>query len=216
MIRGKKPEADLRRRYGKILWTSLACSALLNGLLILLYPASQPSAYEAPKEFIIELEHIEETRQERLPPPPSRPVVPIATDDPDVPDHVTIYETDLDMDLDDLRPPPPLVEQPLEIAEEVEEEIIELWKVEQIPSVKTEVKPAYPEIALKAGIEDKLFVMVLVDRDGNVEEVGEIRGAAVFHDAIREVVPKWKFNPALQNDRPVRVWVSLPISFTLK
>ena len=217
MIRGKKPEADLRRGYDRILWTSLACSALLNGLLILLYPTSEPEAYERSEPQIIMLEKIPETRQERRPPPPSRPVVPIATDDPDVPDDVTIEETDLDMDLDDLLPPPPLVEERLELEEEEEEEeVVELWKVERIPSVKTKVNPPYPEIARKAGIEDKVFVMVLVDKEGNVEQIGEIRGAEVFHDAVREAVPKWKFNPALQNDKPVKVWVSLPITFTLK
>ena len=91
-----------------------------------------------------------------------------------------------------------------------------MWKVEQIPSVKTKVNPPYPEIARKAGIEDKVFVMVLVDKEGNVEQIGEIRGAEVFHEVVREAVPKWKFNPALQNDKPVKVWVSLPITFTLK
>ena len=54
-----------------------------------------------------------ETKQERRPPPPMRPVVPIATDSPDVPDDVTIEDTDIDLSaLEDLLPPPPLVEAP--------------------------------------------------------------------------------------------------------
>ena len=217
MIRGKKPEADLRRQYDKVLRLSLLASVVLNGLVILLYPTREEGAYAAPREqIIIKLEEIPETRQERRPPPPSRPVVPIATDDPDVPDDVTIEETDLDMDLDDLMPPPPLVEEVFEIEEEEEEEeIVELWKVEKIPAPINWPNPEYPEIARKAGIEDKVFVTVLVDKEGNVERIGKIDGAEVFHEVVREAVKQVKFTPALQNDKPVKVWVSMPITFKL-
>ena len=214
MIRGKTPEADLRRTYGKILWFCVGSSAVLNALIILLYPTSERAAYGAPeKAIIIQLEDIPETRQERRPPPPSRPVVPIATDDPDVADDVTIKETDID--LNDLLPPPELVEEDFLIEEE-EEEIVEIWKVEKKPKLKTRPQPRYPEIARKAGIEARVFVTVLVGKDGRVEQVGEITGPEVFHGSVREAVKDVTFSPALQNDKPVRVWVSMPITFQLK
>ena len=216
MIRGKKPNADLRLQYPRVFRISLLASAILNGFVILLYPIPEREAYAAPeKAVIIQLEEIPETRQERRPPPPPRPVVPIATDDPDIPDDVTIEETDLDLDLDDLMPPPPLVEEEFEEEEEEEEELVELWKVEKQPAPINWPQPAYPEIARKAGIEDKVFVTVLVDKEGNVEKIGELKGAEVFHDAVHEAVKKVKFTPALQNDKPVKVWVSMPITFKL-
>ncbi len=40
-----------------------------------------------------------------------------------------------------------------------EEELVELWKVEQQPTVKKQVKPIYPEDARKANIEGRVFVL---------------------------------------------------------
>jgi protein TonB len=222
MIRGKQPEADLRRGYNKTLWISVGSSALLNAVLILFYPTLEPDALTQPqKPILIQLEKIPETRQERRPPPPPRPLVPIATDDPDLPDDVTIESTDLDLGLDDLLPPPPLEEFEEEIElEEEEEEVVDIWKVEKEPQpiggIESQPKPKYPEIAQKAGIEGRVFVKVLVGKDGKVEQIGEISGPEVFHEVARAAALQWTFSPAIQNDKPVRVWVSLPFVFKLK
>ena len=118
MIRGKQPEANLRLTYRKTLWACTGFSTLLHAALFGLFPNFEPEAYAKPEQpIIIQLEEIPETKQERRPPPPARPVVPVPTDNPDVPDDVTIEDTDLDLDLDDLAPPPPLEEV---VVEEVE------------------------------------------------------------------------------------------------
>ena len=222
MIRGKRPGADLRRNYKKSLWLSMGGSVLLNGLLVFFYPTHDPDALTRPeKPILIQLEQIPETRQERRPPPPPRPVVPIATDDPDLPDDITIESTDLDLNLDDLLPPPPLeeIEEEIELEEEEEEEIVDIWKVEEEPrpigGIEKQPRPKYPEIAQKAGIEGRVFVKVLVGKDGKVEQAGGISGPEVFHEVARTAAMQWKFTPAIQNDKPVRVWVSLPFVFKL-
>ncbi len=216
MIRGKQPEANLKLRYRKIFWTSVGISALLHLVVFVLFPNIDVSAYSKQQEqIIIQLEEIPETRQERRPPPPPRPVVPIATEDPNVPDDATIETTDLDLDLDDLLPPPPL-EELQEVELEEEEEVVELWKVEKQPEVIESAKPDYPEIALKANIEGRVFVLALVGKDGKVEQVGKVTGPEVFHEAAKAAAWKWVFSPAMQNDKPVRVWVSLPFTFKLK
>ena len=220
MIRGKRPDADLRRNYNKSLWISVGGSTLLNGLLIFFYPTHGPDALTQPeKPILIQLEQIPETRQERRPPPPPRPVVPIATDDPDLPDDITIESTDLDLNLDDLLPPPPLEEFEEEIELEAEEEVVDIWKVEEEPrpigGIEKQPKPKYPEIAQKAGIEGRVFVKVLVGKDGKVEQAGVISGPEVFHEVARAAAMQWTFSPAIQNDKPVRVWVSLPFVFKL-
>ena len=222
MIRGKQPEADLRHGYQKVFWISVVISALLHAGLFALFPSFEFGAYAtADEQIIIKLEEIPETRQERRPPPPPRPVVPIATESSDVPDDATIETTDLDFDLDDIPPPPPLpsddegFDETLELEEE-EDEVVELWKVEKEPDPKKRVVPEYPDIARRAGIQDKVYVLVLVGKDGKVEEVGQITGPEVFHEAARKAAEQWEFEPAVQNDRPVRVWVSLPFNFQLK
>ena len=222
MIRSKQPEADLKRSYRRLLGISAGVSVLLHTALFAFFPTLELKPYAKPQApVIIQLEQIPETRQDRRPPAPSRPVVPVVSDNPDVPDDATIETTELDLNVADLPPPPPLPqveaaeEKMIELAAE-EEEVVELWKVEKPPEVKKKVAPDYPEIARKAGIEDKVFALVLVGRDGKVEKVGQITGPEVFHESVRSAAMQWEFSPAIQNDRPVRVWVSLPFTFQLK
>jgi len=58
-------------------------------------------------------------------------------------------------------------------------------------------------------------VYVLIDRSGKVEAVGKVLGPEVFHAAAKNAAAQWVFTPAIQNDKPVRVWVSLPFKFQL-
>ena len=219
MIRGKQPEANLRLTYRKILWTCFGISLLLHVVLFVAFPEFRPKAYaKSQAPIVLQLEEIPETKQERRPPPPPRPVVPIATDNPDVPDDVTIEDTDLNLDaLDDLPPPPPLIETEVgEIdLEEEEDEVVELWKVEKQPVPTKRVVPEYPDIARKANISGKVFVYALVNKEGKVEQIGKITGPEVFHEAAKAAALQWEFEPAIQNDKPVKVWVSLPFTFKL-
>ena len=219
VVRTKAPEADLRRGYARTFWS---CSGLASvGLLVLgvIFRDFEAEAYDAPEQpVIIQLEQIPETRQERRPPPPPRPVVPIATESEDISEDATILETDLDFGLDDLPPPPPLAELEDEVdLEEEEEEIVEIWRVEKRPErIPPIPQPDYPDIARRAGITGSVTVEVLVDREGKVEAIGTIYGNEVFHEASRQAALKTLFTPAIQNDKPVKVWVSLPYKFQLK
>ena len=216
MIRGKQPEANLRLTYRKTLLTCTGISVVLQVALFGIFPSFEADAYVKSEDpVIIQLEEIPETKQERRPPPPSRPVVPIATDNPDLPDDVTIEDTDLDLDLDDLAPPPPLEDLLEEVELEEEEEIVELWRVEKQPTPTKRVVPEYPDIARKANITGKVFVTALIGKDGKVKQIGKITGSDVFHEAAKAAAQKWEFEPAMQNDKPVKVWVSLPFPFKL-
>ncbi len=217
MIRSKQPEANLRLDYGKVLWSCIGISVALHALLFAIFPGFEADAYaKAEAPIIIELEEIPETKQERRPPPPARPVVPVPTDDPDVADDVTIMDTDLDLDLDDLEPPPPLDELGGDVELEEEEEVVELWRVEKQPVPTKRAVPEYPDIARKANITGKVFVTALVNKAGKVEQIGKITGPPIFHEAARAAALRWEFEPAIQNDKPVKVWVSLPFTFQLK
>ncbi len=128
-------------------------------------------------------------------------------------DDVTIEDTELDFGLDDLAPPPPLEEEVVEEIELEEEEIVELWRVEKQPVITKKIKPKYPANAQKANITGKVFVTALVGKDGKVEQVGKITGPKVFHEVAKAAALESEFTPAMQNDRPVKVWVSLPFTF---
>jgi protein TonB len=218
MIRGKRPEANLKRTYGKVLWICMGISTLLNAAFIFLMPNLGVKAYEAPPQpIIIELEEIPETRQERKPPPPPRPAVPIATDDTNVPDDVTIEITDLDLDLDDFAPPAPLHDLEEVELEEEEDEVVDIWSVEKRPKETKTVAPEYPEIARKAGLTGLIVVVVQLDKQGKVEKILQVIGEPkVFHEAAKEAAQQWEFSPAIQNDKPVRVRVQIPFKFQLE
>ena len=158
------------------------------------------------------MEDIPETRQIQRPPPPPRPAVPIETESDDVPDDVTIETTDLDFDqapVDLPPPPPPGTSGPQE------EEILEFWSVEEKPEMVKSAAPVYPEIARKAGLEGSVFVKFMVGRDGRVKQVQILKGQEIFRQAAIDAVMKWVFKPAMQNDRPVNVWMTQPIKFQL-
>ena len=106
-------------------------------------------------------------------------------------------------------PPPPLAR------EEIEEEILEFFAVEQKPELINNIKPVYPEIARKAMLEGQVVVRFLVGKDGRVERVEVMKGEEIFRQAAVDAVAQFVFKPAIQNDKPVRVWMAMPIRFRL-
>jgi len=75
----------------------------------------------------------------------------------------------------------------------------------------------YPEQAKKEGIEGKVFVNFVIEKDGSVGETKVLRGigGGCDEEAVRVVseMPNW--TPGLQRDQAVRVSYNLPINFKL-
>jgi len=74
----------------------------------------------------------------------------------------------------------------------------------------------FPEIAVETGIEGKVTVKVLVGTEGQVIKIGSINGPDIFYDEVKENVTKLQFTAGLQNNKPVKVWVTVPFNFRLK
>lgn len=81
--------------------------------------------------------------------------------------------------------------------------------------LNTSVK--YPKIATENGIQGKVYVGFVVDRNGGISNVRIARGVdeSIDKEAMRVVkaMPKWM--PGKQNGEPVRVSFTLPINFVL-
>jgi len=78
-------------------------------------------------------------------------------------------------------------------------------------------EPEYPELARKAGIEGRVYIKILVDKEGKVRDAILLRGVgAGLDEAALEAVRQWVYTPAIQNNRPVAVWVAQPIDFSLR
>jgi len=75
----------------------------------------------------------------------------------------------------------------------------------------------YPVVAQKTGIQGKVYVSFIVDRDGGVTDVKVLQSVDPLLDreALRVVrsLPRWK--PGKQRGVPVRVSYTVPINFIL-
>ena len=78
-------------------------------------------------------------------------------------------------------------------------------------------KIKYPAQARRLGVEGRVFVSFVVERDGSLSDIKVLRGigAGCDEEAVRVlgIAPKWK--PGKQRGRPVRVQMQLPIVFSL-
>lgn len=76
--------------------------------------------------------------------------------------------------------------------------------------------PTYPEIARRAGVEGTVWVKIWVDKEGKPKKAQILKSdAELFNQPAIEAAMKWKFTPAIMNNGPVAVWVSIPFRFKL-
>jgi protein TonB len=88
--------------------------------------------------------------------------------------------------------------------------------VEKEPVVVKRVEPKYPELAMRAGLEGKVWVKIWVDKEGKAKQVVIIKSdAEIFNEPAIEAAKQFVFTPAYMNNGPVSVWVSFPFKFKL-
>ncbi|MFQ5639093.1 MAG: energy transducer TonB [bacterium] len=210
----KNPEANLKLMYRKVFEICMISSLVIMIIVFQAMRAFDVETAEAEaKEIQIEVADIPPTEQFKKPPPPPKPSVPIPTESEDVPEDLTIETTDLDLSDIPEPPPPP--------AEDDEVNIFVAYDEEPKPiggfgSIQRALR--YPEIARKAGIEGKVIVHVLVSEKGIVERTKILKslGHSGCDDAAVKAIRSVKWKPALQRDKPVKVWVAIPVIFKLK
>ena len=118
-----------------------------------------------------------------------------------------------------------VVEKKEEKPKEVKEEIHTL--VEQMPQfpggdaalmkyLSSHIN--YPPMAAENGVQGKVILQFVVEKDGRVGEVKIARSVDkdLDKEAIRVVKSLPKFTPGRQNGYPVRVWYTLPVNFKLQ
>lgn len=176
----------------------------------------------------VEEEIIPITREQEIKPPPPPPppkvveVLNIVDDDVEIEDELEIEDTEADDEtVIDVAPV-------IETAEEEEEEEAQVFFiVEDMPEfpggelalrkyIANAIK--YPVIAQENGIQGKVYVTFVVDKDGGVSDARIARGVdpSLDKEALRVVnaLPKWK--PGKQRGKPVRVSYTVPINFVLQ
>jgi periplasmic protein TonB len=107
------------------------------------------------------------------------------------------------------------VEQDIQISDE-DAPPADFVPVEKEPVVVKKVEPRYPELAMRAGLEGKVWVKIWVDKEGKPKQVVVLKSdAEIFNEPAIEAAKQFVFTPAYMNNGPVSVWVSIPFRFKL-
>lgn len=142
--------------------------------------------------------------QESAPPPEVKESVPPAAAQAVTPPPAEVKQPPA------VKPSPPSVQRG---------QLVSLNEVSQKPSVVRRVMPVYPEIARRLKIEGSVTVNALIDESGNVIDTEVIKGIkndSGTHRAAEAAVRKWRFNPALVNGVPVKVWMPVALVFKVE
>ena len=209
------PEANLRLRYKKIIQFALAFSLLLCIVVFQAFKRFDHKTVNAGfKLSPIEVEAIPPTNVPKLPSPPARPAIPIESESEDIPDDVTIEDTNIEFDKLPERPAAPVVENENEY-------IFIFYDKEPKPlggfkAIRDNL--VYPELARKAGIEGTVVVQAKISNKGEVIDTRIVvpLGNSGCNEAAVAAIKAVRWEPAKQRDKPVTVWISIPIRFTLK
>ncbi len=222
----KSPKADLETR--RTLFVQIG---LIIALAIVFFAFEYKSYEKRELELgvreavdIIE-EIIPVTEQKVKPPPPPPPkqvtVINIVDDEVEIED-----EIEIDAEADETTEIEEYVPIEMEEEEEFEEEQI-FAVVEAMPEypggeiarmkyLADNIK--YPTMARESGIQGRVYVTFVVERDGSVTDVRVLRGigGGCDEEAIRVVTNMPKWIPGRQRNKPVRVQFNLPVRFTLQ
>ena len=221
----KSPKADLEGK--KVIFIQIGLVIALAATLLAFEWKSYDKSIEGFGERIVEdipeeIIPITEQKVKPPPPPPPQKVIKINIVDDDV-------EVEEDLLIDAEADETTEIEEyiPIEVDEEVVSEAPIFTVVESMPEFKGGMAQLYtylgnnikyPVMAKESGIQGKVYVTFVVERDGSITDVRVLRGigGGCDEEAIRVVagMPSWK--PGKQRGKPVRVQYNLPVRFTLQ
>jgi len=226
----KNPSVDTSRQFWLYMLIGLAFSLSLS-LMAFEYSFVETIDIANIGEVKMEFEEMQEVVATVQPPPPvptiQQPEIKEVPDEKEVKQDIKM---NLETEVTDKTPKKSdVVKKTVEVkkVEVKKEEVEEVFTiVEDNPEpeggmqafykyVSKEMK--YPATARRMGIEGKVFVQFIIDKEGNISDVKVVKG--IHEDCDKEAIrvlekaPKWK--PGKQRGVPVKVKMSLPISFKL-
>ncbi|HXG37793.1 MAG TPA: energy transducer TonB [Bacteroidota bacterium] len=175
-------------------------------------PSSKPVVRVTAQE-VVQIEDVEITRQEDRPPPPPKPPVVI-----EAPQDEVLADVPLDLNTeirasDTVAPPTPKPQQ-----EDEEEYFMAVEEMPQLVGGMTALMKnlEYPELAVRAGIQGRVYILAFVNEQGDVVRAEVLKGIGGGCDeAALAAVKKAKFIPGKQRGKPVKTRISIPVEFKL-
>lgn len=200
--------------FGNWFWGSLAAAVVIHFMMFAFWPDLTAADVGFSTE---ELEAIELPPEVEIPPPPeqiARPATPVISD-VEVDEDITIAPTTFeDNPIDNLPPPPTqggsdLSSAPTFTPYEVAPELKNRSEVQRA------LERHYPPLLRDAGIGGQPIVWFFIDENGRVQrtQLNKSSGHDALDQAALKVADIMEFSPALNRDKKVQVWVSLPITF---
>ena len=217
----KDPSVDLNKQRPLFFGIGLGLSLLLVTILIewRTYDRSYMDLGQVDDIFD---EQLEVPLTEQPPPPPPPPVLPEIIE---VPDEEEIEEDIIDIDVE-------VTEETIVediVMDDLEEDVDEIFTiVEEQPLPEGGLAAfygyvgknlRYPRQASRMGIEGRVTLRFVVERNGTLTQISVLKGIGGGCDeealrVIRECPIKWK--PGKQRGKPVRVNYIIPIYFKIK
>lgn len=233
-----KLRRDYNRRFGLAMLLGIAFFALVVGTpFVISKLGAKDKEPEKVKVVEVNLDLFKEDQPEEPPPPPE--VVP-----PPQPQIETVQFTAVEAADEPVEAPPPTQEDlstttastTTQEGEKidappppppVEETTYDLAAVQEQPDFPggmgkmyqyLQDHTVYPQMEQDAGIQGKVYVEFVVDKDGSVEDVTIKRGVSpnLDKEALRAVksMPKW--SPGKMNGKPVKCRFTIPVQFKLQ
>ena len=232
----------LRKKYKKYIIISMIFSIVIMGAIVA-YPIITAVVNKGnilEEEMSVGAEMLDIPKQEAPPPPPPPPPPEALQEKVKFSAPVVVEDTAVESDfgkqdiladrgnteVPDEQPDIQIVEEKPQVIEQPKEEEV-FTVVEENPTfpggetalyeyLGANIK--YPEEAKELGIQGRVFVNFVVEKDGSVSNARVLRGigGGCDEEALRVVksMPKW--TPGKQRGIPVRVSYNLPIKFTLQ
>ncbi|QHT69111.1 energy transducer TonB [Rhodocytophaga rosea] len=175
----------------------------------------------------VETEELIEIPITEMPPPPppviQQPEIVEVPDEEEIKEELVNLDTEITPETVVAPPAPPAPAAPV-VEEEETNEIFQVVENQPAPVGGYEAfykyigkNIKYPDQARRMGVEGKVFVQFVVDKDGSITDVNVLKGigSGCDEEAIRVVKSAPKWTPGKQRGRPVRVRMSVPIAFKL-
>jgi protein TonB len=232
---------QLRKKYNRVVLIATLIGIFILGTAVIVpyIRASNQAKQKARDANEVIAEMANDLQKEEAPPPPPPPppppseqiavvkyVAPVIVDSVKVEDQSKLMISEEQVSTTVNKEVVEVVEQKQEEVQEKEEQQV-FVVVEEMPefpggelALRTYIAKAivYPTVAQENGIQGKVFVTFVVNKDGSVSNAKIARGvdASLDAEALRVVstLPKWK--PGKQRGVPVRVSYTVPISFKLQ
>jgi len=217
----KNPDVSLKVRYPVIIRVALVIAFVFLIGMMLAYPKFKREAEVIQKKVTrdIETESVITEQQVQRSAPPQQATVPIRSEDESLAnDTVTFQQQSFeDYQAQEWSAPPPPPEQNKEDA--TRRRFIAYDEppkpIGGYVAIQNNIK--YPDLAREAGIEGRVLVRAFIDKNGNVQECEIEKGIpnTGLNEAAINAIKRTPFKPAMQRDRKVGVWITIPVRFRL-